>query len=534
MKIESLLPWALAIACIAGSGLNAAVLKVPADHAGIQRAIDRAAAGDTVLVAAGTYRESVMLKPGVILRSAGNDTRGRLGLARAEATVIDGTGLPPEATGVRMAAGAVLDGFTVANFGRYDDAKWRHHHATSGNEQAHQHIGVAGNAGVLVQGVDCEVRNNIVHHIGRSGIGIEGAPGVKVSPLVTGNVCYRNMGGGIGSMKGSTAVIANNVCFENFYAGIGHDDASPLVVSNLCHSNIRAGIGVSEGSCAIVRSNLCHSNRRAGIGVRTGENTKPLIEFNECRDNGMAGIGVEEEAAPTLRGNRCHANRLAGIGLKEHASAEILENECFANGQAGIGLSEDSTAIIRGNHLHHNKTSGIGFARCANGSALVEDNRLLENAKVAAGINPGWRVVFKRNEFSRPGGMPPLVMVFKGAVAEFANNTIRGGGVAGIRVAGKVTAVGNRFVGAKMRPVGPPNHAVWALPGAEVGFHGNEVSGWRHAVFADQAKVTARDNRVTGFSKAAFRLKKPVAGSAVTGTRLTDGTDPGAELLVEE
>ena len=37
-------------------------IQVPADHARIQQAIDVAADGDTVLVAPGTYRESLQLK----------------------------------------------------------------------------------------------------------------------------------------------------------------------------------------------------------------------------------------------------------------------------------------------------------------------------------------------------------------------------------------------------------------------------------------------------------------------------------------
>lgn len=501
----------------------AAIWKVPGSAAQIQAAISRAAPGDTVLVQPGTYRESVRLKPGIILRSVGNDTLGKIGPQRAESTIIDGSGLPVTAAGVIMAEGAVLDGFTVANFGNYDDAKWRRHHATSGNQQSHDHIGVPGNAGILIQGVECTVKNNIVRHIGRSGIGIEGAPGKSCSPLILANFCYRNMGGGIGSMKGSTAVISNNVCFENFYAGIGHDNASPLVVSNLCYANIRSGIGISEGASPTVRSNLCHSNRRAGIGIRTGADTKPIVEFNDCRDNQMAGIGVEEMAAPTLRANRCYRNGLTGIGLKEHASATILQNECFENGRSGIGLSDNSSAIVRHNHLHHNKASGIGFAKCATGTALIENNRVIDNGMVAAGVNPGWNVTFKDNVFSREGGMPPIVMVFGGSETIFTGNTIRGSGVAGIRTNGKVRALRNRFEGTKMRAVGPPNYGIWALPGANIQFTDNTVTGWRHAIFADRAKVIAKGNQVAGFPRAAFRLKQPVIGSDVSGNQVPTG-----------
>ena len=69
--------------CLLATKLSAATLRVPAQHARIQSAVDAAKAGDIVLVAAGTYRERVTLKACVTLRSAGDDAPGKLGLARA-------------------------------------------------------------------------------------------------------------------------------------------------------------------------------------------------------------------------------------------------------------------------------------------------------------------------------------------------------------------------------------------------------------------------------------------------------------------
>ena len=76
-----------------------------------------------------------------------------------------------------MARGAVLDGFTVTGVGQYDAEKWEHHYATQGKEQSYEHIGGPGTAGIAVTGVNCIVRNNIVHHIGydeRRGIAARG------------------------------------------------------------------------------------------------------------------------------------------------------------------------------------------------------------------------------------------------------------------------------------------------------------------------------------------------------------------------
>ena len=50
--------------------------------------------GDVILVAPGTYRERIKLKPGLALRSLGSDGKGAHGLKRAETTIIDGAGGP--------------------------------------------------------------------------------------------------------------------------------------------------------------------------------------------------------------------------------------------------------------------------------------------------------------------------------------------------------------------------------------------------------------------------------------------------------
>ena len=496
------------VACLFGTSVRAATLHVPQDHKSIQSAIDAAKAGDTVLVAAGTYKERVLLKPGVTLKSDGDDAQGKLGLKRATMTIIDGGGKAGEGAGVTMALGSTIDGFTVTNVGEYHDDEWEKHHKTQGEHQSHEHIGEPGTAGISAIGVSCVIANNIVHHIGYSGIAIQGEEGKRCSPHVYRNVCYRNMGGGIGSMKKSTAVIEENICFENFYAGIGHDDASPTVINNVCYQNIRAGIGISEGACPIVRGNKCYKNRRAGIGTRTGSSTRPIIENNDCYENDMAGIGTREEASPIIRNNRCYKNKLAGIGSRTYATPTIVGNECYENEKAGIGQMSDAMTVLIDNHCHHNKAAGIGFDSCEAGKSTVLNNRIIDNAKVAVGIHPGWNVRLSGNELSRKGGLPPIVMVFQGAEATFSGNVIRGGGVAGIRVAGKVRAENNEFAGTSLRKVGPPNFAIWALPSAHVTMTGNKIHGWRHALHASEADISATMNAVSEFHNAAFVVQQ--------------------------
>jgi hypothetical protein len=525
----------------AAPSLAAGTLRVPQDHKTIQAAIDAAQEGDRILVAVGTYTERVRMKPGVTLKSAGDDSKGALGLKRAESTIIDGNVAGAEGAGVTMAEDSSLDGFTVTGVGQYDDALWKKHHATQGEEQSHEHIGAPGTAGIAVTGIArCTVVNNIVHHIGYTGIAITGAEGKRVSPRIVRNVAYRNMGGGIGSMKKSAAIIEENVCFENFYAGIGHSDASPLVINNVCYGNIRAGIGISEGSCPIVRGNKCYQNRRAGIGVRS-EKTAPLVEDNDCYENAMAGIGSRDGASPVVRGNRCHENGMAGIGSRGGARpvivgnkcyrnadagigselgavAYIAHNECYENEDAGIGQRSDAETTLDGNYVHHNKKAGLGFDECKSGNSTVVHNKVVDNGLVAVGIHAGWNVRLVGNELSRPDGLPPIVMVFKGSEAEFSGNTIQGSGVAGIRTEGTVRIVNNKFHCPGLRKGGgPPQFAVWGLPGAEIVFVGNKIARWRHALSADKAAVSASYNEVSDYWQVGIRVSDPTAPATAIG-----------------
>lgn len=493
---------------------SAATLQVPQDYGTIQSAIQAATPGDTVLVSPGTYTERLRLTAGVTLKSAGDNTKGQLGLKRAEATIITGDFDGAEGPGVRMGEGSTIDGFTVTGVGTYDDVAWNRHHATQGEEQSEEPIGQPGTAGISVIGIaECTVRHNIVHHIGYSGIAIMGADGVRVSPRIISNIAYRNMGGGIGSMKKSSAVIDSNVCFENFYAGIGHDDASPLVINNTCFENVRAGIGISDHASPIVRNNTCYGNRRAGIGIRTGEETQPvvehnvcyendmagignrddarpiirhnkcyknkmagigsrdgaraIIEHNECYENVMAGIGSRLEAAPVIRHNRCYRNQMAGIGSREGARPVIEDNECFENMMAGIGSQEDADPIIRGNRCYRNQMAGIGSRLGAR--PVIVDNECYENEMAGIGSREGAAPVIRSNHshHNQMAGIGSRL----GARPVIADNESHENNMAGIGVRDTATTaviVGNRCLENRLVAVGLPD-------GATAYIHGNEL-----------------------------------------------------------
>lgn len=79
---------------------------VPQEYATIQAAVDAARAGDTVLVAPGTYSERVRLKSGIRLEGSG-----------AALTVLDGQGRSENLVDFSGASDVVISGFTFRNVG---------------------------------------------------------------------------------------------------------------------------------------------------------------------------------------------------------------------------------------------------------------------------------------------------------------------------------------------------------------------------------------------------------------------------------
>jgi hypothetical protein len=283
------------------------------------------------------------------------------------------------------------------------------------------------------------------------------------------------------------------------------------------------------GTAPVVEDNDCHGNAMAGIGCR--DRAEPSIRGNRCYDNALAGIGVQDGARAVVFGNKCFRNREAGIGLESGARGHVAHNECFENGKAGIGQRGDVETTLGGNVLHHNGTSGLGFEESKGGTCTANNNKVFENGAVAVGIHAGWKVRLSGNELSAKGGLEPVVMVFAGAEAQFSENTIRGGGVAGIRTQGVVRAVRNTFETSELRVVGPPSNAVWALPGSDVTLLENAVSGWRHALSAEGASVSAVGNRVSRFGAAGFRIERPPSAVTVLGNRLQGEASQAAVVL---
>jgi hypothetical protein len=252
MKTFALVVALLAALC-APVTARAATIRVPADASTIQQAIDAAVAGDTVLVAPGTYVENINFRgKAITVESEGGP----------EVTVIDGNRAGSVVTfASRENRSAVLRGFTVRNGNSFSGGGVRIESASPsviGNWILNN--GACSGAGVyssfsspLLQGNT--ISRNYVHACsGASGLGVYvvgDSAAELIENVITENSGFAN-GGGVTLFAAGKAVLRSNVIARNITGGF-----SP------CSSG--GGIWMVNFSQATIVNNLVVGNA-AGCG----------------------------------------------------------------------------------------------------------------------------------------------------------------------------------------------------------------------------------------------------------------------------
>ncbi len=374
------------------------ILYVPAEYPTIQGAIDAAQAGEEVSVSPGTYYETIVLKAWVVVRSEGSEEE-HLNHQAARRTTIDANGaLKPVVEG---ADGAVIDGFTLTGLGKVN------HHLPD-----HPH-------GVECRGSSPIIINNIVHHMGSTGIGTHVLDGKEAAPYIGNNIIHHNEGLGIGNNHESAATVVGNIVYANSEVGIGiRNGAHPLIEYNIVYNNGWAGIGARDGSFPIIRGNKVYNNgvsksASLGAGIGIANTFVPIVEDNEVFSNYLGGIGLRKGATAVIRNNETYRNRYAGIGLDGAVSVLIESNKIHHNKRGGIGITNNSSAVIRKNEIYGNENAGI--APSGNQQIITEANIIYENGEPYSAAPPDMTTtnrggrIFTRDEaggMNEPLGLP--------------------------------------------------------------------------------------------------------------------------------
>ncbi len=235
-----------------GSYAEPATINVPDDYSTIQAAVDAAAEGDTVLVAAGEFDEPVVtLHAGVTLQGAGRDLtllRGQIhsqifgetdpGVVIRDLT-IDGAGATPT-----LGAAVLFDGGQVT----ITDTTVRNHpnrgirFASGAYGEARRNV-VRGN-GWGIQVVESSdpvtISDNVVSFNQRAGIADQMCTGTEIvhNTIIANGFGYEAASGGAGIVAApeSTTEIHNNILVSN-NGGIFVDESGPTQSHNLVWGN---------------------------------------------------------------------------------------------------------------------------------------------------------------------------------------------------------------------------------------------------------------------------------------------------------
>lgn len=244
---------------------EAVTLHVPEDYATIQAAVDAAASGDTVQVAAGEYSETVVtLHAGVTLQGAGPGLtvlHGQLVYASQTANepgvvirrlTLDGSGLSPVVQGAVVLTdglGTITD--TVIENHQYSGIRFA---AGSGGEARRNFI---RRNGVGIQNDESDrpvtIADNVVVFNKRVGIRDQFRTGTRIlHNTVVGNafsVPSQSGGAGILAAPETTAEIRNNIVVSN-NGGIFVEQTGPVQSHNLVWGNAEdylANVGDNGG-----------------------------------------------------------------------------------------------------------------------------------------------------------------------------------------------------------------------------------------------------------------------------------------------
>jgi parallel beta-helix repeat protein len=281
----------------------------------IQQMVDAAEPGATVVVPAGTYKETVTItKPLTLQGSPG--------------TVIDGE--DRERWIVGAAGNVTIEGFTFINS---DQPQYHGGLSNDGHDNWTVRNNVfqdAGNAAIdIKQGSGHLIENNEVARSGNVGIRLESVG----SAMIRGNRSYGNNtkeldpGWEAGGMK-----ITGN------YGGVHN----LVIENNEVYENNGPGIWIDiDGDNVEIRDNRVHDNQRAGILYELSFNAR--IHGNVVYNN---GLGFDEWGFG------------AGIVVQNSSGVEVFDNVVAWNAD-GIAIisqqrSEARWNSVSGNYVHHN------------------------------------------------------------------------------------------------------------------------------------------------------------------------------------
>lgn len=315
----------------------------------VQAAIDAAEPNTTVVLPAGTYRESVEVDSPVTLLASGdaridgggNGTVVRIASDRAVLVGVAVTG-----TGDATPGPTVTDDHAHGGFGGGG-----HDHGTTDEDEswdaAIDDDYAGGDAAIAIDGASEVLLDGVEIDTDAAGIILRDSPGFVVRNVtVTGSDNYREGHMGVAAMR-SVGVVEGST-FVGGLDGVYTHRADGIVVRDNEMVDNRMGIHLMFTSNGLLANNVIAGQETTGIYVMTGPVGNGIVG-NEISDT-WTGISVGGSntyvADNVLTGN--------DLGLRIDAVASIFEKNVIADNRRGA----ETWAVLPTNRVTHNDFVG--------------------------------------------------------------------------------------------------------------------------------------------------------------------------------
>jgi len=242
---------------INNSGSRSVTIKVPNDYTSIQKAIDNASAGDTILVSSGTYYEHIIIDKSINLIGEGEKN-----------TKIDGNNTEYEHVININVDNVNISGFSIVNAG-YSSGGIRFNEVSS----------------IIID--NCSFADN------EYGVYIFRSNNVKI---VYNNFFDNNLGLTLGSSNSN--LILKNSIFDNIY-GIDASDSDLNIFSGNSIWNCTTGVAI-RGDLNIVEKNYIWNNYE---GINIAFSTINDVHYNNIFNNQGSGIYAESDTSVNATNN---------------------------------------------------------------------------------------------------------------------------------------------------------------------------------------------------------------------------------------
>jgi parallel beta-helix repeat protein len=307
------------------------------DYKSIQKAVNNANPGDTILVYPGTYKENIVVD--------------------RELRIISKSGNPEDTTVLASTQNehvfkVASDNVTIRGF-KIKDAS-----GTPGNYKY----------GIYLDGTkNCIIDNNYISN-NREGILLIDSSN---NTLINNKLPKNNDAGIILRSSDHNTIMSNNL--SGNIAGI--------LIIYFSYNNTVDGNAVSENTIGIdiqgnnntIRNNTILDNGKYGMGITSSADN--AINNNTVNSNKRNGIWIEFSKNNTLKSNTINFNGMDGIFLLYSNNNTLSDNNASNNINQGIGLMDCDYNILHNNVVNRNNANGIHLW---NGGTEIDDDAIFE------------------------------------------------------------------------------------------------------------------------------------------------------------